>query len=160
MRSPKLRTVGFLFILAASMALMALVYFPLYLLLTTITSRTGAGIFILACIALAAPAVAYGLYGAIRIQFYGETYERWMDSVAALIPQNPRVWLCLVFPLVIPVFASIYSLALTLLFLLILWPFGGYGNQVAAPASWVILGLSILFALGTAVWIWRQSKMD
>ncbi len=61
MRWPKLGTLWLLFNVAFGLTLMTLIYFSLYLLLTTIIGRTAAGILISVCTALAVPAVAYGL---------------------------------------------------------------------------------------------------
>lgn len=158
MRSSKLRTAWFFFNVGLALAGVAVVLFLAHRLVAKVVSYNAATVFVVVIAVLLIPTLAYGLYGAIRIQFYGEPPDSWMERASRLIPRSPKLWFSFLLPMIFFTFASIYQILLTLLVWLVSLPFSGYGQQVTSIISGVVLGLSLFFALGTSIWLWREVR--
>ncbi len=156
MRSLSFRTVWFFFLVGLAVASIAAILFFVHVLITKAAGRTFATIFVVVCAGVLTPAIAYGLYSAVRIQVYGDSLDSRMERISQMTPQSPRLFFFLLLSVIFLTFATIYRTALTLLFWLASLAFGGSGSRVAIIISGSVVAVSVFFAVWTCIWLWRQ----
>ena len=83
-----------------------------------------------------------------------------MERMEKLIPKSPKFWFWLLIPLLLPLFAYIYCIPITLLVWLGLLPFGEAGSRHVDRIMPFARGLCIVFSLGTILWLWRMVKTN
>ncbi len=135
----------------------------LYLLYILMTSGFGmsadkATILTSIVAAISLPAIVYGSYGAIRIKCFGETIDMQVDKIARLIPKSPKSFFLFLIPLLLPTFAYLYSIVLTLFIWIILLPFGKRVEKYPEYSSYAILVIALFFAIATVIGLWRRIK--
>ena len=124
---------------------------------SNLLGREAATVFVVVVALLVIPALIYGLYGAILVQFYGVSLTSRMDRISRFIPARPKVWFLLLTPLLLTLFVYVYQLFLTLLAWLALLPSGGFPEGTVILHS-VILAISVFLALSTVFWMWKRIK--
>jgi hypothetical protein len=106
-------------------------------------------------------AIGYALYDT-KIKHRGEFVSSFEDRQTAkmmkfLSPKGFGLFIFL-FPLLFLVFFYIYKTTLALLLYLICLLVGGLCEQPTKIISFLIYAVSIFFAIGTCVWLWKQMK--
>ncbi len=71
---------------------------------------------------------------------------------------SPKALLVLLLPILFMVFYVIYRASLTLLVFMVSLAVGGFGKSLASVIPNILVAVSLFFAIGTCVWVWKQAR--
>jgi hypothetical protein len=107
--------------------------------------------------ATALPALAYGCYVGIRVHWLGESRDSFIESLG-LGSRGRKLIFWLLSPVLVSIFAVVYSLPLSLGVLILSVPLGNAVARYAGYISACITFLSVVFAIITEIQLWKEYK--